>query len=442
MDSLQMDSSQMEALSSIWVIVQHQLAQINNSNNIAHIGAVLLNQLEAPFRSTLTSWFQQHTGINQVSVVRDIKARRHYIGPTDAFQESYQVVHIQGHGFVWLWDLQVDGEDASINSCNISAETAQNFSQLRLDEMAPTNDVTMVGDESLINGNGIDFAMLEDIGSPASNGSSFPSPQVFTREISFDDLPVGIMTAEAIQRDLLGANIRPANLIDPSLASNQNVHNIIHQNNIAQAFTDHLNMMASNAVHDDTEEGLTAADLMPALHRMFVPGLESIAMEQFHTTLPNGALLHLSIPVDEPEDAVSTTAPAAQQTSLQDKIPRPANAYILYRKDWHPIVKSANPGIHNNEISKILGKQWAAETPEVRAEYKELAEEKKREFYAKYPTYRYSPRRPSEIMRRNTKSRKTPTNGAAKPSKAKKCGNGVTGGADSAVDVSSRGSPF
>lgn len=59
MDSLQMDSSQMEALSSIWVIVQHQLAQINNSNNIAHIGAVLLNQLEAPFRSTLTSWFQQ-----------------------------------------------------------------------------------------------------------------------------------------------------------------------------------------------------------------------------------------------------------------------------------------------------------------------------------------------------------------------------------------------
>lgn len=35
------------------------------------------------------------------------------------------------------------------------------------------------------------------------------------------------------------------------------------------------------------------------------------------------------------------------------KIPRPPNAYILYRKDHHPIVKAANPGIHNNGICKF-----------------------------------------------------------------------------------------
>lgn len=34
------------------------------------------------------------------------------------------------------------------------------------------------------------------------------------------------------------------------------------------------------------------------------------------------------------------------------KIPRPPNAYILYRKERHNTVKDANPGITNNEICK------------------------------------------------------------------------------------------
>jgi hypothetical protein len=32
------------------------------------------------------------------------------------------------------------------------------------------------------------------------------------------------------------------------------------------------------------------------------------------------------------------------------KIPRPPNAYILYRKDKHNEVKAQNPNLHNNEI--------------------------------------------------------------------------------------------
>jgi len=34
------------------------------------------------------------------------------------------------------------------------------------------------------------------------------------------------------------------------------------------------------------------------------------------------------------------------------KIPRPPNAYILYRRDHHNAVKEANPGMHNNDICK------------------------------------------------------------------------------------------
>ncbi len=35
------------------------------------------------------------------------------------------------------------------------------------------------------------------------------------------------------------------------------------------------------------------------------------------------------------------------------KIPRPMNAFLLYRQRHHPILKQANPALHNNEICKL-----------------------------------------------------------------------------------------
>jgi HMG (high mobility group) box len=39
----------------------------------------------------------------------------------------------------------------------------------------------------------------------------------------------------------------------------------------------------------------------------------------------------------------------------QAKIPRPPNAFILYRQQYHPIIKAANPDFHNNDICKSSG---------------------------------------------------------------------------------------
>lgn len=36
------------------------------------------------------------------------------------------------------------------------------------------------------------------------------------------------------------------------------------------------------------------------------------------------------------------------------KVPRPPNAFILYRQHHHDILKNANPGLHNNEICTYL----------------------------------------------------------------------------------------
>ncbi|KAF5674900.1 mating type [Fusarium heterosporum] len=82
------------------------------------------------------------------------------------------------------------------------------------------------------------------------------------------------------------------------------------------------------------------------------------------------------------------------------KIPRPANAYILYRKERHQVIKQRHPAITNNQISQVLGRCWNMETREVRALYKQKADILKEEHRRLHPDYQYRPRRPSERRRR------------------------------------------
>ncbi|KAK5163339.1 uncharacterized protein LTR77_010712 [Saxophila tyrrhenica] len=85
----------------------------------------------------------------------------------------------------------------------------------------------------------------------------------------------------------------------------------------------------------------------------------------------------------------------------KDKIPRPANAFILYRKDWHPVI----PGLHNNDISVIIGRQWKEESEGIKELYKRKSEEAKRQHAIDHPGYQYQPRKPSEKKKRMTKTK-------------------------------------
>ncbi|KAF6833425.1 mat1-2-1 [Colletotrichum musicola] len=82
------------------------------------------------------------------------------------------------------------------------------------------------------------------------------------------------------------------------------------------------------------------------------------------------------------------------------KVPRPPNAYILYRKDHCAKLKKLNPRISNNDISCVLGKAWNKESHEVRERYTELARLHKERLLMLHPNYRYTPRKPSEKRRR------------------------------------------
>ncbi|KAJ5425598.1 High mobility group superfamily [Penicillium sp. CMV-2018d] len=94
------------------------------------------------------------------------------------------------------------------------------------------------------------------------------------------------------------------------------------------------------------------------------------------------------------------TTPASKLPARPTKVPRPPNCFILYRQANHHLVKSANPGVSNNEISRILGARWNNESPEVRMQFTRLADDLKREHAIKHPDYQYAPRRPGDRKRR------------------------------------------
>ncbi|OJD23573.1 hypothetical protein ACJ73_05072 [Blastomyces percursus] len=75
------------------------------------------------------------------------------------------------------------------------------------------------------------------------------------------------------------------------------------------------------------------------------------------------------------------------------KIPRPRNAFILFRQHFQASVVAQNPGLANPEISKIIGEKWRTLPTESKQEWKNLAEEEKARHQQQYPDYRYQPRR-------------------------------------------------
>jgi len=61
--------------------------------------------------------------------------------------------------------------------------------------------------------------------------------------------------------------------------------------------------------------------------------------------------------ITKPKNSTGGTELAEQATSAgtvvkKSKVPRPPNAWILYRQHNHAAVKSAHPGIMNNDICK------------------------------------------------------------------------------------------
>ncbi|KAK4173498.1 hypothetical protein QBC36DRAFT_245321 [Triangularia setosa] len=115
--------------------------------------------------------------------------------------------------------------------------------------------------------------------------------------------------------------------------------------------------------------------------------IENLTLQTPHTTNPgpfHGG--HIPEGNGSGQDLVCLCTPPP-------KIPRPRNAFILYRQAHQATIVQQNPGLANPDISKIIGENWKAEPEESKNKWKELAEAEKLRHQTQFPGYRYQPRR-------------------------------------------------
>ncbi|KAG6859931.1 hypothetical protein C0995_001774 [Termitomyces sp. Mi166 len=97
-----------------------------------------------------------------------------------------------------------------------------------------------------------------------------------------------------------------------------------------------------------------------------------------------------------------------RKTTSSQRIPRPPNAFILYRSHMTTQLPPPPPGTYRKqgEISQMISELWRNESREVKAQYQQLALVKKVEHEARYPGYKYSPRNKEQREReRETRSK-------------------------------------
>jgi len=104
------------------------------------------------------------------------------------------------------------------------------------------------------------------------------------------------------------------------------------------------------------------------------------------------------------------------------KVPRPRNAFILYRQHHQASVAANNPGLANPEISKLIGEQWREQPDDVKESWKRLAEEEKVRHQQLYPDYRYQPRRGGKSGAAHSGGARPISSGGDDPGRCNRCG--------------------
>ncbi|KAJ1918573.1 hypothetical protein H4219_002510 [Mycoemilia scoparia] len=139
----------------------------------------------------------------------------------------------------------------------------------------------------------------------------------------------------------------------------------------------------------------SASDIHPTQHQPISHQQQQQQQPQSHPE-PQSSFTTLSFHHAQLQDydPTSRTMRRATKASKPKHTPRPANAFILYRKAKQAEVIQTNPGVSNKEVSVIIGNMWRNESPEVTQKYRDMAEVEKQRHKELHPNYKYQPRKP------------------------------------------------
>lgn len=100
----------------------------------------------------------------------------------------------------------------------------------------------------------------------------------------------------------------------------------------------------------------------------------------------------LPIPMSATSPASSyATTSSRSSPKTQPHIPRPRNAFIIFRSHYYMRAKATQTGINQNSLSCAAASAWKALSDEEKRPYRRQAEEEKLIHYRKHPNYVYTP---------------------------------------------------
>ncbi|TPX76682.1 hypothetical protein CcCBS67573_g02045 [Chytriomyces confervae] len=113
-------------------------------------------------------------------------------------------------------------------------------------------------------------------------------------------------------------------------------------------------------------------------------------------------------------------APAAEH-QLDGRVPRPPNAFILYRKDTQPrlVLEYKGKGRSSRDFSSMVGQMWQNESPVIKAYYQSMAKDRLAEHRRLYPDYCYRPKKDTTSAKPKTKSKPPTTTACPYPTPTK-----------------------
>lgn len=91
---------------------------------------------------------------------------------------------------------------------------------------------------------------------------------------------------------------------------------------------------------------------------------------------------------------VSMTVPVLVVNAEDEpRVPRPMNAFMLFRQQVQTQVREQHPSLDNCHVSKVVGELWKTLPSEKRQAFHARAASIKREHEAKHPNWRFKPKR-------------------------------------------------
>ncbi|RUS18749.1 hypothetical protein BC937DRAFT_88391 [Endogone sp. FLAS-F59071] len=84
--------------------------------------------------------------------------------------------------------------------------------------------------------------------------------------------------------------------------------------------------------------------------------------------------------------------------SNNERVTRPPNAWILFRRDLNNELKSTEWGLRADDVSRRGSQRWRTMSTQAKQYWKDLSEKLKQQHQQLYPNYRYNPRRPKAVI--------------------------------------------